>query len=618
VHAGYKVTVFDVPGGCVHPRAGGDVAYTSGDMTSIDALRGAFAGAVLVVHAAPAPPSCTDPVKIEAINLGGTRAVVDAAKACAVRALVYSSSSSVVFEGEALTDVDETQPYPSVHVDAATETRARAEAFVLAAATPALGTAAIRSSILYGQLDPSFVPGLVAAAYCGASRVVLGGGRNFADFVYAENAAHAHLLAADALLSAEPARRKAVSGEAFFVSDGEPQPFWRVCGLLLSGLGYSAPWLRVPAFLGGLLLGGLSAQSRAFASAHHYASTAKAARVLGYVAPVAPDAAIAATVAHFKHLRCGAHGRDVLRALFEVAATALLLAALAHAALLAPHALAARAAEELARALAAPAAQLAGAGVPQAHLVLLAGGLSLALHVLGALLPNARPMAVPRVLPPTIAGKPLLGNLIDFLKGPLDLIAVARKHHRNIFTLKIGPQPITFCCHPDGYETFGRGKDDVLDQAAVYGFTIPAFGKNVVYDAPLDKRLQQIQFVAAIMNTSTMRSYVPKIIMEAEAFFATWGESGEKELHEEIAHLTTLTASRCLHGHEVRETLHKQVADLYHDIDGGMQPISTILPYLPIAAHRRRDRAREELARLFGERARCATGVATARARARV
>ncbi|KAJ1638403.1 hypothetical protein T492DRAFT_858351 [Pavlovales sp. CCMP2436] len=48
-------------------------------------------------------------------------------------------------------------------------------------------------------------------------------------------------------------------------------------------------------------------------------------------------------------------------------------------------------------------------------------------------------------------------------------------HHRNIFTLKIGPQPITFCCHPEGYETFGRGRDDVLDQAAVYSFTIPAF-----------------------------------------------------------------------------------------------------------------------------------------------
>lgn len=200
---------------------------------------------------------------------------------------------------------------------------------------------------------------------------------------------------------------------------------------------------------------------------------------------------------------------------------------------------------------------------------------------------------------------------MDFLRGPLDLIAVARRRHRDIFTLRIGPQPITFCCHPSGYEVFGRGKDDVLDQAAVYGFTVPAFGRNVVYDAPLDKRLQQIKFVAAIMNTSTMRNYVPKIIMEATEFFEKWGDEGKVELHKAIAQLTTLTASRCLHGHEVRENLCKEVADLYHDIDGGMQPISTIMPRLPIAAHRRRDAARKELAKLFGADA--ARGAATGR-----
>lgn len=115
-----------------------------------------------------------------------------------------------------------------------------------------------------------------------------------------------------------------------------------------------------------------------------------------------------------------------------------------------------------------------------------------------------------------------------------------------------------------------------------------------------------------------MRSYVPKIIHEAEAYFAAWGEEGTVELHKEIAQLTTLTASRCLHGHEVRETLCKEVADLYHDIDGGMQPISTIMPRLPIPAHRRRDRARQELAKLFGPRsARGAHARAARHARAR-
>lgn len=416
IHKGFKVFVFDMPGGCLHPRGTGAV-YSAGDVTSAEQLRGVFAGAALVVHAAAAPASCTDAAKIEAINLGGTRAVLDAARATGVRALVYTSSATVVFDGEGLTDVDESQPYPRKHADVATETRARAEELVLAASSASLSTCAIRPGVLYGQLDCSLLPGLVAAAYCGASRLVLGSGKNFADFTYAENAAHAHVLAADALLSADAPKRKLVCGHAFFVSDGAPVAFWRMCGLLLSGLGYSAPWLRVPAWLGGLLLGGLSSQSVRFATTHHYFSTEAARKALGYAAPVPQDAAVAATVTHFAHLRAAALGVDPVRCLLEVTASATLIAALAHAALTAPHPLAVKAAAEVARALAAPAAALAGAGVPQPHLLIIAGGLSLALHALGAALPNAKPMRVPRVLPPTIPGVPIIGNLVDFLKG---------------------------------------------------------------------------------------------------------------------------------------------------------------------------------------------------------
>lgn len=32
------------------------------------------------------------------------------------------------------------------------------------------------------------------------------------------------------------------------------------------------------------------------------------------------------------------------------------------------------------------------------------------------------------------------------------------------------------------------------------------------------------------------------------------------------------------------------VKDLFHDLDLGMQPISVIFPYIPIAAHRQRDK----------------------------
>jgi sterol 14-demethylase len=43
-------------------------------------------------------------------------------------------------------------------------------------------------------------------------------------------------------------------------------------------------------------------------------------------------------------------------------------------------------------------------------------------------------------------------------------------------------------------------------------------------------------------------------------------------------------------GREVREQMFEKVSSLLHDLDEGMIPISTIAPYLPIPAHRKRDR----------------------------
>lgn len=45
----------------------------------------------------------------------------------------------------------------------------------------------------------------------------------------------------------------------------------------------------------------------------------------------------------------------------------------------------------------------------------------------------------------------------------------------------------------------------------------------------------------------------------------------------------------------MRESMFNQVADLFHDLDMGMLPISVIFPYLPIPAHWNRDRCAPSL-----------------------
>lgn len=44
-----------------------------------------------------------------------------------------------------------------------------------------------------------------------------------------------------------------------------------------------------------------------------------------------------------------------------------------------------------------------------------------------------------------------------------------------------------------------------------------------------------------------------------------------------------------------------QVADLLHDLDDGMRPISVFFPYLPTAYHNKRDAARAKLGKIFAK-----------------
>mmetsp|Transcript_9823 Transcript_9823/g.21884 ORF Transcript_9823/g.21884 Transcript_9823/m.21884 type:complete len:168 (+) Transcript_9823:547-1050(+) len=154
---------------------------------------------------------------------------------------------------------------------------------------------------------------------------------------------------------------------------------------------------------------------------------------------------------------------------------------------------------------------------------------------------------------------------------------------------------ITFLVGPEAQAPFFTSGDDELSQQEVYGFMKPVFGKGVVYDATRKDRQIQFQSMANGLRASRLKSYVTKIEKECTAFFKTWGDEGTVDLLEALSELTILTASRCLHGDDVRENLFREVAKLFHDLDKGVTPITVFAPNLPTAAHRARDKARIEM-----------------------
>lgn len=74
---------------------------------------------------------------------------------------------------------------------------------------------------------------MLAALRAGQSKYQLGDNDNLFDFTYVENVAHAHILAAYALLQTlqmfgdrQPLDNEKVDGEAFFVTNDSPVYFW--------------------------------------------------------------------------------------------------------------------------------------------------------------------------------------------------------------------------------------------------------------------------------------------------------------------------------------------------------------------------------------------------------
>jgi nucleoside-diphosphate-sugar epimerase len=65
----------------------------------------------------------------------------------------------------------------------------------------------------------------------------IGEGTNLVDVTYVENAAEAHLLAADALANCQPEGTGSPAGKAYFISQGTPMNCWQWINELLALVG---------------------------------------------------------------------------------------------------------------------------------------------------------------------------------------------------------------------------------------------------------------------------------------------------------------------------------------------------------------------------------------------
>ena len=212
------------------------VEVVRGDIRDSAAFAAACAGIECVFHCAALPGIGMDRDVYESINQHGTELLLANARRQGVKRFVYTSSPSVVFAGEDQSGVDESAPYDFGWMEANrayySYTKACAEQAVLAANGDEMRTCALRPHLIWGPGDTHLVPRLLARARSGRLRRI-GDGANLVDVTYVENAADAHLQAADAL-DGEPTARPQPAGKVYFISQGEPVNCWQWIDEVLS------------------------------------------------------------------------------------------------------------------------------------------------------------------------------------------------------------------------------------------------------------------------------------------------------------------------------------------------------------------------------------------------
>lgn len=198
------------------------VELVRGDLADRDAVAQACEGIDCVFHIAGKVGVWGHWFDYFQANVQGTLNLLGACQEHGVGRLVFTSSPSVTFDGTDQQGIDESVAYPAKWLAHYPHSKAMAEQFVLSMnGDSGLRTCSLRPHLVWGPRDHHLTARLVERARLGQLRRV-GDGENRVDMIYVENAAQAHLQAADALAEED----SAAAGKAYFLSQDAPVNCW--------------------------------------------------------------------------------------------------------------------------------------------------------------------------------------------------------------------------------------------------------------------------------------------------------------------------------------------------------------------------------------------------------
>ncbi|MBD8078628.1 NAD-dependent epimerase/dehydratase family protein [Cellulosimicrobium arenosum] len=226
------------------PSGVAGVEDVAGSLVDPRAVAAAVTGADAVVHLAAKVSLTGDPAEFAAVNVDGTRTLLDAAERAGVRAFVQVSSPSVAHLGDSLVGVGAGPADPRRARGEYARTKAAGELLALARDGGTLRVVAVRPHVVWGPGDTQLVERVVDRAARGRLPL-LGHGAALIDTTYVDNAADGIVAALDRLGD----RTDVVGGRAYVLTNGEPRPVADLLTGICRAAGVEPPRWRVPAGL---------------------------------------------------------------------------------------------------------------------------------------------------------------------------------------------------------------------------------------------------------------------------------------------------------------------------------------------------------------------------------
>ncbi|KAL7820027.1 cytochrome P450 51B [Trichoderma gracile] len=199
---------------------------------------------------------------------------------------------------------------------------------------------------------------------------------------------------------------------------------------------------------------------------------------------------------------------------------------------------------------------------------------------------------------------PFIGSTVIYGMDPPKFFRDNRAKYGDVFTFVLLGKKTTVAVGPAGNDFILNGKLKDVNAEEIYSvLTTPVFGRDVVYDCPNAKLMEQKKFMKIALTTEAFKTYVPIISHEVTSYFKRdpdfKGKSGIVDIPKKMAEITIFTASHALQGSLIRSKFDETLADLYHDLDMGFTSINFVLHWAPLPWNRKRDHAQRTVAKIY-------------------